>query len=115
MPTRWTPDTCGCVLEYDDTVSLVRVHRIGPEHSGLSGVALFAQVVAECRRSNHCFAEIEAVRPGVFSRETKPFYFTGSDLVRVLHLVLPGLTVPQRLAIQTRLDLRFGIGLVIID
>lgn len=82
------------------------------DHAGFAGAALFNRVLEENRRSNQCFEEIEAVRPGIFRRGEVSLTF---DANRVIHLTLPGLIPVHRTLIQARFDLRFGPGLVVID
>lgn len=51
--TRWTPDTCGCELEYDGDINHVASHRLCPKHAHLTGGAHLAEVLAHNRKKNH--------------------------------------------------------------
>lgn len=44
MATRWHPDTCACVIEYEnpDAPGTIVVVSRCPKHAGLDGAALFA-------------------------------------------------------------------------
>jgi hypothetical protein len=51
--TQWSPDTCGCVIVYDDNLT----HRISlnacPKHRGMKGQDHLDVVLAHNRQKNH--------------------------------------------------------------
>lgn len=119
--TRWSPDTCGCVLEYewDDTKSenerihsYVRTLKCCPEHEQLGLVAgrLYDQVLSENTRKNIAFDEIQKVKPEV----TFDNYLWFFDKKRVLQISLIGVDLPPaaKQGLQTALDAEFGGGKV---
>ena len=50
--TRWYPDTCECVLEYNDEFQLKRVVQVCRRHAHLSGKALLQEALKENRGKN---------------------------------------------------------------
>jgi len=117
--TRWSPDTCGCILEYewDDAeeetarvLSYKRTIKICPEHSALAGKPLYDQVVSENTRKNITFGEIQKAFPKLEAEN----YLWSFDKDRVLQVSLTGIDVPQatKQGLQTALDSKFGAGKV---
>lgn len=52
--TQWSPDTCGCVVEYDDNISVVAVIKKCPKHATTpNDVNHLATVLAHNRKKNH--------------------------------------------------------------
>ena len=133
--TRWSPDTCECILEYtwDDSVPEdQRVHTPTSivnkcsEHSGLSDSNTHDAVKEENPRKNLSLDEILQNAPNtnwfdidaatgsrVFKKNiTINWVWSGTAPNRVLTLTFTGisLTTAQRNTLQTRLNNRFGIG-----
>lgn len=117
--TRWSPDTCGCVLEYewDDsqdentrTHSFKRIIKACPEHAALAGKPHYDQVLLENTRKNIAFDEIQKAHPQV----TLDNYLWFFDKDRVLQVSLMGVDLPEaaKRGLQTALDARFGAGKV---
>jgi|SRR5215212_1109860 len=137
--TRWSPDTCQCVLEYswDDTVpENSRVHTPAavinkcPAHSLLSNTDTHNTVFDENPRKNLSLDEILQNAPStnwfdidpvsgvrVFkSNITGNWTWSGTAPNRVITITFTGitLTTTQRNTLQTRLNNRFGTGKVIL-
>lgn len=139
--TRWSPDTCDCVLEYqwDDTqdensithtpvnvVNRCTAHQILPN----TPTAVYNAVNEENPRKNLSLNEILQNAPSTSwydidaesgSRIFKKgiiinWTWTGTAPNRVLTITFTGitLTTQQRNNLQTRLNNRFGIDKVII-
>ena len=128
--TRWSPDTCSCVVEYswDDSVSAEqRTHELTsiekcPVHSSLSDSEAFAAVTDENPRKNNSLQSVLDNGPATLydvnadgARILKPnlaynFSFSGTPPDRVLTINFSGitLTTPQKNAIQNFLNSRFG-------
>lgn len=137
--TRWTPDTCGCTLEYqwDDAVpessrthTLSRVVTACPAHATLpSDAARYDAAVDENSTKNQAKAEILAKVAALAATVINP---DGSSFVdfrnpptvtfglpyvgkgRSLTVTVPGITAPQRAAAQAALDAKFGVGKVVV-
>lgn len=144
--TRWTPDTCGCTIEYtwdSESSQETRVHTHArtlvncPEHEMLSGQELQGAMENECFRKSMAFDELLKGVPtigedaenedGEVVRQLKrslrlEFFFTGVGKDRVLHIGikrkktgLSELTIPQKNAIQSVANARFGTGKVVVE
>lgn len=70
--TTWSPDTCGCVIEYDwdtDTSEDERVHTVSkivkecPLHKGLDIKTHYVTVLEENTRKNLAVGEIRETHP----------------------------------------------------
>ena len=135
--TRWSPDTCACVVEYtwDSTQSeSTRVHTLSnvvskcPAHQALSDSTIYSTLVDENPRKNTALQTVLDNSPTTAlydivngNRTLKPtigysFSFTGTAPNRVLNLSFTGitLTTQQKTTIQTALNTRFGSGKTII-
>jgi len=136
--TRFSPDTCQCVLEYtwDDTVSETnRVHTLSnfvtkcPAHSSLSTDkdrwdSVFEENPRKALASQHILdnsptTALYDIINGV--RQLKPsitlnFSWSGTAPNRVLTISYTGitLTTTQKNTIQSALNTRFGSGKVLI-
>jgi len=118
--TRWRPDTCDCVIEYEwdtDVASEDRVHtfkaapNIGAEHAALSGVALYDAVQSENRRKNVAQGIVQAIDVNL----TYEVYQWAFDTNRVLEVsFLINVPNPIKQQIQDTCDLQFGPNKVII-
>lgn len=117
--TRWSPDTCGCVLEYewDDsedentrTHSFKRIIKACPEHTALAGKSHYDQVLSENTRKNITFGEIRKALPKEEITPDNYLWFFDKD--RVLQVSLVGVDLPEaaKRGLQTALDARFGAG-----
>lgn len=119
--TRWSPDTCGCVLEFewDDalppemrTHSPSRVVTACPAHQGKTVTEAFAAVGVENRRKNAAFAHLLENFPALVAstldeegnqiRTLRGVAFR-FDSNRVLRLAISGATLAQRIAIRAAL------------
>lgn len=135
--TRWSPDTCECVLEYtwDDLVPAdQRTHTFArhlntcSKHAGLSGQARYNAALQHNQRKNFTASEIlerfTALVADTGADGSKRFKngvtfnwsYSGVDDARVLTVSLSGvnLTNQQKNALQTALDTRFGAGRVVV-
>lgn len=129
MVTRWSPDTCQCVIEYNADLSLSRVVQACAAHQGGTEATVFNTVLEENPRKNHSLKEILDNAPAamfdvdvesgerVFKRGiTVDFAWSGVAPNRMLLLTVTGITLTanQRNALQAKLDTRFGAGKVTI-
>jgi hypothetical protein len=89
--TTWSPDTCGCTLEYswDDaepedarTHSLSRVVHSCPAHPNLPEQELYAAVVNENKHKNKVFAEAKKAKPDL-KYEDYEWSFDGKRKLKV--------------------------------
>jgi hypothetical protein len=129
--TRWSPDTCDCIIEYDENINLTNVIQRCPAHQGLANnAAVFDSVKEENPRKNQALDEILQRGPSsifdvdaesgqrVFKKGiTVDWAWTGGTAPnRVITLTVNGitLTTTQKNAIRTFLDNRFGVGKVIL-
>jgi hypothetical protein len=133
--TRYSPDTCDCVIEYswDSTLSEdQRVHTLSTIskcsfHSGLSDNTAYNTVFEENPRKNIAYQLIldngpvglsdlvdgtRQIKPGIFINTV----WSGTAPNRVLTVTVTGfsLTQNQKNSIQTFLNNRFGAGKVLI-
>lgn len=63
MPTRWHPDTCDCVVQYDDQGQLVVFEKACARHS-TADQAAFDALLAGNRLKNRVVNAAETVRVG---------------------------------------------------
>lgn len=125
--TRWSPDTCGCVVEYewDDAVAQnARTHSIAnvvqrcARHQHVAfdaAVDHFAQLVDENPRKNKLIVRLKTQFPAVFDADGN---FLGSysfDANHVLTVIIPGITSQQRTTAQTWCDTNLGVGKVVVQ
>ena len=116
--TRWSPDTCGCVLEYqwDDaldettrTHSFNRAVQLCEHHRALAATKAYDAVQSENTRKNGAFAEAQKIRPGLTADDFT--WSFGTD--RSLKVGFLGKLIPAEKAdLRSRLDGRFGTGKV---
>jgi hypothetical protein len=134
--TRFSPDTCQCVLEYewDDTLSETnRTHTLSnyvskcPAHSGLSDANGWNTVFEENPRKNiarqlcldngptSLYNTIDGSRQ-LKNTITYNFSWSGTAPNRVLTISFTGITLTnqQKNTIQNVLNNRFGSGSVLI-
>jgi len=136
--TRWSPDTCQCVIEYDWDSTLTedqRVHTLKtiskcPIHAALSNTTAYTTVLDENPRKNMSHQFVLDNGPTLLydivngTRQLKPnislqFTFSGIAPNRVLTIAFNDsngnvLNTQQKNAIQTLLNNRFGVGKVVI-
>jgi len=131
MVTRWSPDTCSCVIEYDDDIILTNVVNRCPFHSGLAAdTAVFNTLMDENPRKNKAYQAILDNGPNTIydlqadgNRTIKngitiSWAWSGTAPNRVLTLTLTGggitLTTAQKNAINSRLNTLFGTGKAVL-
>jgi hypothetical protein len=129
LVTRWSPDTCECVIEYNDDGTLSKVVKACDAHDGDADDKIFENVKEENPRKNHSLKEIlDNAPPGLFEVDpesgtrvfkkgiTVDFSWQGVKPNRTLTLTVNGITLTstQRNAIQAKLNNRFGAGKVTI-
>lgn len=113
--TRWSPDTCECILEYewDETedegtrlLAYKKTIKTCPEHGALVGQSLYDQVLSENTRKNFTLGEIQKVSPEADTENYLWFF----DKNRILQVSLIGIDVPQatKQELQATLDERFN-------
>ncbi len=127
MVTRWQPDTCECIIEYNDDLSLSKVVHACDAHQGDTEDKIFQNVKEENPRKNHSLKEIlDNAPPGLFevdpesgSRVFKKgvnvdFSWSGVKPNRTLTLTVSGITLtPTQInAVQSKLNNKFGSGKV---
>lgn len=127
MVTRWSPDTCECVIEYNNDLSLSRVVNACAAHQGGTESTVFNTVLEENPRKNRSLKEILDNAPAsvfdvdadsgtrVFKKGISvDFGWSGVAPDRHLTLTVKGITLTanQITALQTKLDTRFGTGKV---
>jgi hypothetical protein len=137
--TRWSPDTCDCIISYDwdDSVPAEsRVHIANtiekdcPEHSGLGTPdSFYNAILDENTRKNKAWGHLVNTNNFPDLAELDPngevvlkngviitWNFTGQDDARVLNVNLSGtpLTTNQKSQVQSWVDTNFGVGKVLI-
>lgn len=137
--TRWSPDTCKCVLEYtwDDTQSEnTRTHNISnvvskcPVHQTLNtNTDIWNVIMEENPRKNNAFKhfldraptsiydlDIDGVTRKLKGNISVDFNWSGTVPNRVLTITVTGTTLnnSQRNGIQNFLNNQFGAGRVIL-
>lgn len=116
--TRWSPDTCGCVLEYewDDahnentrTHSFKRAVKLCEHHKALEATKAYDEVVSENTRKNIAFGEAQKVNPDI----TLDDYTWAFDKDRKLKVGFLGkLKAGEKQGLQTLCNSKFGAGKV---
>jgi len=113
--TRWSPDTCGCVLEYewDDALPndqepvLRKVVKRCSEHTE-DGEALYNRVLQENRLKNQSIGELMRANPEIEHREYTWWFDTG----RNLKINLPEKLSGKKNVLKGLLNSKFGAGKV---
>ena len=136
--TRWSPDTCSCIIDYEwdrDLPAISRVHtgknivKDCPDHSGLvEPKDFYDTILDENQRKNYTRQEIIEALSDVRKTDDKgnfifkegidiSFSWTGTNKDRLLHLSVTGfaLTTQQKATVQGITDSRFGNGKVLIE
>lgn len=131
MVTRWSPDTCDCIIEYDNDFVLVRIIRQCEFHAAMSqatDVDIYNSVKEENPRKNKALQEILDRGPSslydIQTDGTRSFKnginvswtWSGTAPDRVLNISITGvtLTANQKNNIRSFLDNKFGQGKVVI-
>lgn len=118
--TRWSPDTCGCVLEYDwdDTKEGAdRVHtfkkviKLCPEHEslGFQGKAAYNQVMSENQGKNRAWGLIKQELNLADEDLDKYVWFFNASRQLQVSVTLP-IAVEKKQQIQAKLDALLGEG-----
>lgn len=125
MVTRWQPDTCECIIEYNDDGTLSKVVKACDAHDGDDEETVFQTVKEENPRKNHSLKEIlDNAPPGLFDIDPDSgtrvfkkgtnvdFTWEGVKPNRTLKLKVKGttLTSTQLNAVQNKLNAKFGPG-----
>ena len=125
MVTRWSPDTCECVIEYNEDGTLSKLVKACDAHSGGTETTVYQTVLEENPRKNKSFKEIlDNAPPGMYDTDPESgtrvfkkginvdFKWTGQPPNRSLELVVKGisLTPTQKNAVQSKLDNKLGAG-----
>lgn len=115
--TRWSPDTCGCELEYewdDAQDENTRTHRFKRAvhlcecHRDSVATEAYDEVLKENTRKNIVFAEAQKINPTL----TVDDYAWSFDANRNLKVSLSKLTADQKKSLKSLCDDKFGSGKV---
>lgn len=110
--TRWKPDTCPCVIDYEWDAQVPasrRVHtwfetiRACPAHTEV-GPAHYAAVLADNKRKNTC----QGIAKEVTFRDDFPEIIWTWTAERRLDVRFPDLNDADRILVQDAVNLRFG-------
>jgi len=135
--TRWSPDTCSCILEYtwDDslpqdqiTTTLSNINQKCSAHNGLSNTDTWNAITEENPRKNFTLQHILDNGPSTLYdivegnnkilKSNLRYTWTWSGIApnRVLTISIQGITLTtnQKNTIQNILNNRFGVGKVIL-
>lgn len=122
--TRWSPDTCACVVEYSWDTSTSEDQRVHTPHAVIQRCArhaahqdsaLHAALMDENPRKNRLLGRLQVLFPAAFDKDG---LFLGSwafDAQHVLRMSLPGVTALQKTAAQNWADSNLGGGKAIIS
>lgn len=67
--TRWSPDTCSCVLVYESDLTFVRREEACGRHRALPPEVGYAAVLRENRRKNTILNDLITALPGLGPHE----------------------------------------------
>lgn len=123
--TRWYPDTCSCVIEYEwdsEQNEDERVHKfksivgVCPDHTSLSGDGLFQSVLKENRMKNMLLPEIQNIVPDFDNDKHYKWSFDKTRTLKV-NLAHPYFTSNpnQKKTVQDICDTKYGKGKVVIQ
>ena len=130
MVTRWQPDTCECIIDYNDDGTLSTIVKACDAHQGDNEDKIFQNVKEENPRKNKSLKEIlDNAPPGLFEVDPESgarvfkkgtnvdFSWEGVKPNRTLKLSVKGtsLTPTQINAVQAKLNNKFGNGKVTIQ
>ena len=124
MPTRWSPDTCDCILvvennpappgqiyDFPDDHTLVQVVQRCPTHAALPDGATYAAVLEENLRKSRLWAIVESVAGVTTDAQRKELldnFLWSWGPGRRLDVGLPTLTPAQRGQAQAQANAKFG-------
>lgn len=115
--TRWSPDTCACVvdIQWDDSVAQeLRSHGAAAivnqctAHSGMALGAHYAKLMDENPRKNLVIDAMLTQVNGLTHQDMSWSY----DASRVLNITCSKINGAQKTALQTLVDNKFGSGKV---
>jgi len=119
--TRWSPDTCSCILEYewDDTLedsarthSFKKVVQLCDHHKALVAAQAYNAVLSENTRKNQAWGLAKAVKPDLeIDSYTWSFEGTGENR-RLKAGFLGKLSAAERANLQAQCNSKFGAGKV---
>ena len=119
--TVWSPDTCGCVIEYewDDSIPQeARAHTVSkivkscPVHSqSISKEKNYGDVLKENQDKNKAIGIIMERKPSVKVEDISFRY----DSDRTLRLSIKGLDTAEKLSAETDIKTRLKIDKVIVE
>lgn len=136
--TRWSPDTCGCKVEYtwDDTVPQEqRIHTFSKlvntcsDHNSLTDKACYDILNDENLRKNNTLGLIRKNHPSLTQTYTNPdgttyidfapgkeplWQFSGTGDTRVLEITSTNLTLSEKTNLNATCTTQFGSGKVVI-
>lgn len=126
MPAYWGPDTCGCVFEFTDPAlgqveaNFANVTKACPAHAAAQGVDTFRYSRDENWRKNIALGLIEQFmgidRTAPEFVDEISWYFDAGAGARRLHFArVGGFTQAQRNALNSSIELEFGINAVVLD
>jgi hypothetical protein len=111
LVTRWHPDTCSCIIEYDhnagdDTFIHTATIQACPRHAAVSGQAHFDAVLSHNRAKNsvHNFV---MKQQGVIIDRLHCFY----DVNDILHVAGHGADI---IVLQALVNSQFGTGKIVV-
>ena len=122
MVTRWSPDTCECVIEYNEDGTLSKVVNACDAHKGGTEATTFSAVLEENPRKNKSLKEIlDNAPPGLYDTDpdsgtriikkgiNADFQWSGIAPNRTLTLTIKGITLTanQLNALENKLNARF--------
>lgn len=121
--TRWSPDTCGCILEYewnDTQPADTRVHSFKNaihlceyhlpfaimKEKPLLGQGAYDEVISENTRKNVVFADVQILFPSLMPEN----YNWSFDTQRKLKVGFLGISIisAQKKSLQDAFDAKFG-------
>lgn len=120
--TTWSPDTCGCVIEYEWDDAQDENTRVHTAKTILKDCGLhkkpkdkdehFATILEENQRKNFTFGLLQEDEPTI----TLDAYEWSFDDKRILHVKSPKLdTAEKKQKSQDKCDAKFGKDKVVID
>lgn len=117
--TRWKPDTCDCVIEYDWDDSMEsdkREHALKSInkcafHNKLDDITAFETVMPENVLKNNAVIEVLASLPVLKVEDVKFLY----DSDRLLTLTIEGINALDKTVAQDAVDIKVGMGNVVVE
>lgn len=126
--TKWSPDTCSCIIIYEwdkDLEPPERTHIIKEivhaceAHEILSDPDIWTYVFRENTRKNISIDEICTYLETDYQKLLEQFQFTwrfeGEGDSRILYVSLPTLGPQQKIIAQRRIDDVVGEGLAVVE